>query len=431
MPKKLLHSWGILCFALVMQGCIKDKCTRTYSYFLPVYKTTAEVRANIKSNSPRQVERTGKIFVKGRYIFLNEIDRGIHIIDNISPASPKIVAFIDIPGNMDMAVKGDILYADSFTDLVTLNIADPLNAKLVKVEENVFPFRYYYNGYTVLNDQVVVDWEKRDTTLNAECGDGGFWGTSFKNRQIVFYNDVAGFMAMASSSSYATAASVAPSPFGAGGSMARFSIVGDYLYTVTNSDLNIFSIQQAEHPAFNGREEIGMNIETIYPFKDRLFIGSFNGMYIYNISNGGKPVKESSFSHVASCDPVVADDTHAYVTLRSGNQCQGFTNQMEVLDIVDIKNPVLEKIYPMTNPHGLSKNGDILFVCDGQDGLKVYDASDPLNIKLETTISNIVTFDVIAMHGIAIVVTSEGLYQYSYSSPSDLRFLSKIEIEKS
>ena len=55
-----------------------------------------------------------------------KIDKGIHILDNTTPANPKNVAFIDIPGNMDLAVKGDILYADLYTDLVTLDISNPL-----------------------------------------------------------------------------------------------------------------------------------------------------------------------------------------------------------------------------------------------------------------------------------------------------------------
>ena len=111
-----------------MQGCIKDHCTQTYSYFVPVYKTSEEVRANIKSNAPREIERTGKLYIRGNYIFLNEIDKGIHIIDNAIPSSPKNVAFIDIPGNMDMAVKGNTLYADAYTVLITLDFTDPLNA---------------------------------------------------------------------------------------------------------------------------------------------------------------------------------------------------------------------------------------------------------------------------------------------------------------
>src|SRR6476469_7414860 len=96
----------------LMQGCLKDSFQRTYTYtyYKPVYKTTAEVRGNIKTNAPQNVERPGKIYMYGSYIFLNEIDKGIHIIDNSNPAQPRNAGFIDIPGNMHLAVKGNTLY---------------------------------------------------------------------------------------------------------------------------------------------------------------------------------------------------------------------------------------------------------------------------------------------------------------------------------
>src|SRR6185369_422995 len=120
---------------IYLQSCFKDHCTQTYSFFSPVYKTTAQVRANIKSNPEQPIERVAKLYIKGRYIFLNELDKGIHIIDNIDPAAPRNVAFITIPGNMDMAVKGNTLYADAYTDMITLNITDPLHVATTSIIE--------------------------------------------------------------------------------------------------------------------------------------------------------------------------------------------------------------------------------------------------------------------------------------------------------
>ena len=68
---------GICIFAVTtLAGCFKDSVQRTYTYtyYKPVYKTTAEVRLNIKSNAPQPIERPGKIFLLGNYIFLNEDD---------------------------------------------------------------------------------------------------------------------------------------------------------------------------------------------------------------------------------------------------------------------------------------------------------------------------------------------------------------------
>ena len=430
MLKRIFNPFLVFMAAgLFMQGCIKDHCTQTYSYFVPVYKTSEEVRANIKSNAPREMERTGKLYIRGNYIFLNEIDKGIHIIDNAIPSSPKNVAFIDIPGNMDMAVKGNTLYADAYTDLITLDITDPLNAKTTKIVENAFPFRQYYGTFYADTSKVIVDWLKRDTTVNMDCGNGGFFGIDFNKNEVLMYNDVIGLSNFSNDASYASS-SKSVSPFGAGGSMARFAIAGNNLYSVTLSDLNVFGITTPQQPSFTNKINIGWNIETIFPFQQKLFIGSTTGMYIYNISNGNNPVKESQFLHVQSCDPVIADEKYAYVTLRTGTTCNGVNNRLEILDITSVNTPSLVKTYEMTNPHGLSKDGDMLFICNGTNGLKVYNAADVNNLELITTIEGIETYDVIAMNNIALVVTSDGLYQYLYADPGNIQLLSKIKVKQ-
>jgi hypothetical protein len=192
----------------------------------------------------------------------------------------------------------------------------------------------------------------------------------------------------------------------------------------------VFNISNPAQPSFSKKNNIGWNIETLFPFKNNLFIGSNVGMFIYNISSPDNPVKTGQFSHVLSCDPVIADDNHAYVTLRSGNNCRNSVNQMDVLQLNNLTNPSLVKSYPLTNPHGLSKDGNLLLICDGKAGLKVYNASNASNLQLLSTISTIETYDVIAMNGIAIVVAIDGLYQYSYSDPSNPTLLSKLAILK-
>jgi hypothetical protein len=170
------------------------------------------------------------------------------------------------------------------------------------------------------------------------------------------------------------------------------------------------------------------NVETIFPFKDKLFIGSQNGMFVYNISNVDNPSLAGQFSHVQSCDPVIADDEYAYVTLRSGSACQGFSNQLEILKLNNITDPQLLKVYPFTNPHGLSKDGNLLFICDGSDGLKIYDAADVNNLKLIKQFSNIETYDVITYNHLAVVVAKDGLYQYDYGDVNNIHLISKTGI---
>ena len=426
MKKILLAApFAVLCFLIIgfLQGCVKDSYQRTYTYtyYKPVYKTTAEVRSNIKSNTAKQIERPGKLYLYGKYIFLNEIDKGIHVIDNSNPSSPQNIAFIEIPGNMDIAVKENTLYADLYTDLVAIDITNPHSVALKKVVEDVFPHRYYNGYFTPDSTMVIASWEKRDTTVVEKSDTENWWR---EDRDVFFSLDSRGGVPSNANKN------VSAAPYGVGGSMARFTIANNRLYTVGYSDLDVFNISDAADPIHSSRKNMGWNIETIYPFMDRLFIGSQSGMFIYNISNPDNPVQTGQFSHVRSCDPVIADTKYAYVTLRSGTACQGFTNELDVLQLNNLTDPSLLKVYNLTNPHGLSKDGTTLFICDGQAGLKVYNAADVMNLQLVKHITELETYDVIAWNGNALVVAKDGLYQYDYSDLSNIRLLSKINVSK-
>jgi hypothetical protein len=408
---------------VAFSACVKDKCKSTYTYtwYEPVYKTKAEVRDNIKSNPAKDIVHPGKMFILGDFIFLNEVDKGVHVINNVNPASPRQVAFIDIPGNLDIALKGTTMYADLYTDLVAIDITYPDHAVLKKVIEGQFPFRAWGNGFVADNDKVIIDWKRQDTTVTESC-DKRYFGQMVEDMGGVV------FFANQSGGSLATGANTS-SPVGIGGSMARFTIMNDRLYTVSYSDLDVFNITNTANPTHTSKISVGWNIETVYPFKNNLFIGSQSGMYIYNVSNPDAPVAAGQFQHVRTCDPVIADDTYAYVTLSSGTSCQGFTNELDILKLNNITDPQLVKVYPMTNPKGLSKSGNHLFICDG-DAVKVFNASNVTNLQLVQTIASKEPHDIIAYNNVALVVAKDGLYQYNYADISNIRLLSKITVSQ-
>lgn len=405
-----------LLLVLVLQGCLKDKVMHTYSIMRPVYKSKTEVYANIKSNAPRDIVTPGKLFVLGNYIFLNEVDKGIHVIDNTNPAAPVEKTFIDIPGNLDIAVKGNTLYADLYADLVVVDITDPLHASFVKYIPHVFPERNYVNGIGNDSDKVIVDWIRKDTTVQVRPQGNIMYDVN--NSPVLFLNSGAGGAAMSSG------------PVGLAGSMARFAIVNNYLYTVNYNKLSSFNITTADNPVSTASQQVGWQIETIYPFNNRLFIGSMNGMYIYDITNPATPASLGQFSHIRSCDPVVADNNYAYVTLRNGTLCAGFTNELNIVNVSNLLSPSLVKTMPLTNPHGLAKDNNLLFICDGRDGIKMYDATDPVNIVLKKTVTGIETYDAIAWNNNLLVVAKDGLYQYDYSATGTLTQKSKLTVKR-
>ncbi|HET6768156.1 MAG TPA: hypothetical protein VFH08_12175 [Chitinophagaceae bacterium] len=403
---------------LALQSCLKDNVTKTYSIFEPVYKSKAEVFSEIKSSIPVSISNPGKIYMYGNYIFLNEINKGVHIIDNSNPASPSIKAFINIPGNVDIAVKGSTLYADLFTDLVVVDISNPLDAALKKVISKIFPERVYAAGFVADSSKVIVGWTEKKIKESVDgpppAGRGWIRGDSFL---------------LMSAAQSGTGSSGAPAAVtGIAGSMSRFSIVNNYLYAVNNSSIKVLDISAVSDPQLQNTVGVGWNIETIYPFKNKLFLGSSNGMFIFDITNPVAPVREGSLDHFRACDPVVADDDYAFVTLRAGTWCQGTSNQLDVVNVQNVQSPWLVKTYGLTNPHGLAKDGDLLFVCDGRDGLKVYNKSNVFSLQLLSHIKNIETFDVIAWNNRLLLVAKGGLYQYNYSNPSSLSLISKLTV---
>ena len=83
----------------------------------------------------------------------------------------------------------------------------------------------------------------------------------------------------------------------------------------------------------------------------------------------------------------------------------------------------------MTNPHGLSKDGDLLFICDGDDGLRIYNGADPYAIVLLKQFKLPEANDVIAFNHIALVIAKDGLYQYDYTTATDIKLISKISLQ--
>lgn len=210
---------------------------------------------------------------------------------------------------------------------------------------------------------------------------------------------------------------------GKGGSMARFTIAKNHLYTVDNYKLNVFSVATAESPAFIQSIPIGFNIETIFAHKNNLFLGSQFGMYIYDITTPSDPFQLSYFQHIFSCDPVVANDTLAYLTMRTETTCGRNTNELQVIDIRNPQSPKFVSRVIMTKPYGLGLDGKNLFVCD--NGLKIFSLQNPLTPVLYKNF-NIQAVDVIPDNNLLMVLAADGLHQYKYQNDT-VTFLSHLQ----
>ena len=220
--------------------------------------------------------------------------------------------------------------------------------------------------------------------------------------------------------------SVSPEINGKGGSLAQFTFIGDKLYVVTNDELITFKTRQRQPLVELDREFLRRGVETIFPKGNLLFLGTQFGMYIYETDQNGIPKYKSLTTHFFSCDPVVANDKHAFVTLNSvfGN-CGRGVNELNFYDISNIENPKIINTIPMNAPRGLGLAGNLLFVCDG--GLKVFDVSEPKSVRnpIDTYVVNDAV-DVIPDGDHLYVIGEKALYQYKIEE-DELKLLSQLD----
>lgn len=213
---------------------------------------------------------------------------------------------------------------------------------------------------------------------------------------------------------------------GQGGSLATFALRNNYLYTVDQFGLNVFSLADIQNPVLVNTVDISFDIETLFSLKDYLYIGSQSGMFIYSVENPEFPEYLSSVEHFTACDPVIANETNAFVTLWSDLGCGTTINQLEVYDISEITSPVLLNVRELVFPKGMGLYDDFLFVCD--DEIKIFDISDPINTVLVHSLDRL-AFDVIVQGDLLIVIGENGLYQYSLdpTNINNITALSSIE----
>jgi hypothetical protein len=391
--------------------------TNRITYYTPVYMSYADLRASFHVEAAHELHKPGKIAIYGNYIFLNEQDKGIHIIDNKNPRSPRPIAFLHIAGNYDLAIKDGYLFADSFIDIIVIDIGglpSPHTLSLVDRLENVIPYNPLRNIGELLYDNhagifyhinevdhsngVVIDWETEVTYSKQWVPHGGTFSPPSPEKGTCIT-----------------------------GSLARFAVKDDFLYTVDETSLNVLSLAKPQRPKFLTSQKVDMTdfiLETIFSYNHYLFLGSTIGMYIFSLEKAAeKPEFIARLTHRWSHDPVVVHNNLAYVSLLMG--------ELQIIDISNIREPKLLKIYSCNNPLGLSIDMPYLFI-NTKRALLVYDVTDPLNLKIIKVIRyrEYYGHEVMAHNEHLFVITTKGLFQYDYSDIENIKLLSLLQIKQ-
>ncbi len=418
-----------LFFVILFFSACMDEYTEEFMANSPVYLTFDELRSSVQKTDSRELKNVGKIYFKEGYLFVNEEMEGVHIIDNRNPSNPQNIGFLEIPGNVDIAIKDNILYADSYVDIVAIDISDLSEPKEVNRLEDIFPY-----SVPPLEDEdfrvaeideekgVVIGWEIKKVTQKFE-----------QRTYPIYYPNFEFDMRLNAGFGGKTPVAAPGSSFGIGGSMARFGLYNDYLYAVDHQMLYMFDVENQEEPKYIGDQAVGWQIETMFIYDDHMFFGTQNGMRIFSLEVPTAPNYIGEFWHVTSCDPVVVSDGYAYVTLRGGTQCGSNVNRLDVVELSDnyIDNKLVAS-YPLHGPYGLGIDDQTLFVCDGDAGLKIYDVTDKMHIDDHqlALFKNISAFDVIPFENYLFMIGKDGFYQYDYSDIQNIHEVSRIPVNK-
>lgn len=414
--KKQIFPLLTLLMAVLFLGACKDKIYKKYLANVPVYMDYETFRASVKMQGPQSIKVPGSIYKKDNFLLIVEPNEGIHFINNANPSAPQQIGFLKVIGCNGMSVKDNYLYVNSFTDMVVIDVSSWEHPKEVARMKDMFPqvlpaFNESYPIAKIDKEKgIVIGWEIRETKELVE-------------NYPTWSNCPTCEIFTANGPSLASGSGT-----GISGSITKFSIVNNHLYVMEGFNLHSIRISNPLEPQANQPVQIFRTVETLFPKGNNLFLGTTSGMLIFSLSSPDNPTQVSEVNHMTACDPVVIQDNYAYVTVRSGRACGGDINQLDVIDISNLSQPVLVKSYPMQNPHGLGIDGNLLFICDGSAGLKVFDASNPLTVGDHQVkqFPNIQATDVIPHNQVAVMIGTDGLYQYTYADPTNIQLLSKI-----
>ena len=408
---------------VIFQSCTKDfgSVEVTYKKATAVYGDLDLIRNTPLLEGVRPIVDAGKIFVADNLLLIGEEGDGIHIVDNTDPKNPINLSFMNIPGNREYYVEGNILYAESHYDMLKIDISDKSQPRIVSRAEDAFATSSNFE-----NDkgEALIKFEFEEITEKVSEDSEIYqqlWG-----HQEYYYYDFASKLIPPSQVPVSFAGNSSASI----GSVNRIAVVDNHIYVVSRDYITPFE-DNGDLTTFD-RVGATSGMETIYPNGDRLFIGTQQSMEIFDINNPTQPQWVTSFWHATSCDPVLPCDDVAFVTLRTGDvgDCPGDIN---ALLVVNVSNDFVEPIQEieMESPFGMTIVGSKLYVGEGANGLKVFNIEDKQNITLETWEPNIEAYDIIyhpTNPNLILIAGPVGISQYEIEGDAAYTLLSTMTL---
>lgn len=177
----LLYLVCLLFIPIIYSSCIypdEVNYPKATMGWVPVYSKTPTTD-DIKMLNPQPLLNPGKIFLRNRYLLLNDRNIGVHVFDNINPSNPVNIGFISIPGNIDVVMRGSILYTDYHNGIASIDLTNPTQPTVLYYLPNTLSIsrikpiandsnRFNYYQCPDSTKGVVVGWRK-DSVYFTQC----------------------------------------------------------------------------------------------------------------------------------------------------------------------------------------------------------------------------------------------------------------------
>ena len=396
----------LLATPLFVISCIKTKgeITLSYNKAKAIYGDLDSLRSLPLLIPMQPVEQPKSYFVTDDYVLVGELNKGIHIYDNLDMQNPQRVSFIQIPYNKEFYVKDNFLYAESLYDFIKIDISDVYNPVLVSRAENVF--------WTVQeNDQgeQLLGFEREYVTAQFEVNSPE--AKEIKRSGTLYYDYMENLIPESE-----VPITFTGSDDGVKGTMNRIAVEFGHVYVISTDKLytfsNSFGLQKTSEININS------DTETIYATNNRIYLGSNSALTLYSASNPSNPWEVSELQHTESCDPVLPNGNVVYYTLRAleDEGCNSLgENTLNVVDVTNQNEMVVINSFQLDSPYGMALIGNNLLVGEGANGLTIFNANNQQNLTQLQNYPNIEAFDVRSHPtdmNIILVTNSNGIKQY-------------------
>jgi hypothetical protein len=303
---------------------------------------------------------------------------GIHVYSVKNGSAPAFRMRIPLRGNNGVAMKGDVIYANSYGSIVTIRLTGP----------STYEVSSYIKGTPTY-------------AMNEGTGLGC---------------DPFG----------SPPAPVEAGSSGSGGSYAVFAVIDSYLYYLDGSNVVTLDISNPQSPQQLSQTHVDWSAETLFPTRKYLFVGGESGMYVLDRSNPSNLSEIGTVSHFRAYDPVVVSDTVAFVSLRMGSDPKVVQDEVLSVSLGSMANPYIISELSLTTPYGLAVSDSLLYVAQGYNGFALYNVKDPRQMTAVASWTTPSVKDFIWAGNRLYVMTFGEIMIYDVTNPSAPALLSTI-----